>query len=188
MEMSDTLIGAMVGGILAIAGGFLGALLAARAADRRAEATARAELNGAVTALMYEMQGIASGLHSSAEWKGGPVPDRISRLAFERSCLVLAQGLPPGLYATISLVYGFIPILQFRIDEWVRTGKLVPESRRTFELASVDFLKAIGFLAEHAHRELNILQHDGSPPPEIKDPSWSAIHEHAEKTRAKERG
>jgi hypothetical protein len=166
--MSDAVIGALIGGACALAGGLLGATLIVWFESRRSRRRARRDLEAALTAVINEMIQTQAALEEFSKGAGHPEAHRLDTARFAENSLVLARELQPFEYASLQSTYNEVAPMQHRADEWARTRGLSPETRMEFAMAAKEFRKKVTALVEYArsHGLLKSWFKNGPPPKE----------------------
>ncbi len=125
--LSDVLIGAAIGGVATLAGGFGGALFLGWMERGREKVRAKVALLAALLVTAQELTENVAWLGMKLNAPAGGSRVRLDEGSYRSGQLVLARGLPGGVSHRLGLAYALIPFAEQNVQNGITRGNLSTE-------------------------------------------------------------
>jgi len=127
VEFWTALLGAFVGGVFTLIGGFGGAWLLGQSERNAAAEHERLDLIGAITITEFELSVNRSWLNGIAEHPEMKISSPLSNVGYRSVQLLLARKLPDDVGRELATAYGMIPTADFIIQGGIESGGLTAD-------------------------------------------------------------
>ena len=156
VALMDGLIGAVLGGLLTVIGGFLATRWQAKQEEGRAQQQREDELIAAIRIVRYELAADAASLASFLKY--AQLPQALTDTSFRSVQLVIARRLNPKLRVEVVNAFN---MLQIGVDAATNLGRIAiddwpHEQRETIESVVKDLDRAGLALRNHLVNDLKV--------------------------------